>query len=181
MKLADELRPAANRLNDRLDLLTAGLRLALPRHQSLRATFDWSYTLLDPVAQRHFRRLAFFADTFSFEDAYAVAGDCEMSAGKFALLLEELTTKSLISLHSLNGQPRYRLSECTRAYAIEKLRDEGELATVQMRYTQYVRARKCDACAGSSPPESRSSISASEHGDTEPGEGEHNPLSARWR
>ncbi|WP_157381676.1 winged helix-turn-helix domain-containing protein [Burkholderia ubonensis] len=152
----------ANRLDDRLDLLTAGLRSALPRHQSLRATFDWSYTLLDPVAQRHFRRLAFFTNAFSFEDAYAVAGDCEMSAGKFALVLEELTTKSLISLHSLNGQPRYRLSECTRAYAIEKLRDEGELAAVQMRYAQYVRARKCHACAGSSPAERRSSLCASD-------------------
>ncbi|MXN76151.1 AAA family ATPase [Burkholderia sp. 4701] len=170
-----------NRLNDRLDLLAAGLRSALPRHQSLRATFDWSYALLDPVAQRHFRRLAFFTDTFGFEDAYAVAGDCETPPGKFAVLLEELTAKSLISLHSLNGQPRYRLSECTRAYAIEKLRDEGELATVQMRYTQYVRARECDACAGSSSPQSRSSISAFERGDTEPGDGVYSLLSAQWR
>lgn len=142
----------ANRLDDRLDLLTVGLRSALPRHQSLRANFDWTYTLLDRVAQRYFRRLAFFTDKFSFEDACAVAGDCEISLGKAALLLDELITKSLISLHSFNGQPRYWLSECTRAYAIEKLRDEGEFATVQTRYAQYVRARKCDACAVSSPP-----------------------------
>ncbi|EIN01803.1 transcriptional regulator [Paraburkholderia hospita] len=143
------LKVLANGLNDRLDLLTCGLRSALPRHQSPRATFDWSYTLLRPAAQRHFRLLAFFTDTFSFEGAYALAGGFETSLDTFAFLLDELTTKSLVSLHSVNGQPRYLLSECARAYAIEKLRDEGELAPVQMRYTQYVRTRNSDAYCNS--------------------------------
>ena len=33
-------------LNDRFNLLTTGRRTALPRHQTLRATLDWSYALL---------------------------------------------------------------------------------------------------------------------------------------
>ena len=41
----------ATRLDDRLGLLTRGCRTAVPRHQTLRATLDWSYETL-PRAER---------------------------------------------------------------------------------------------------------------------------------
>src|SRR3989440_12488763 len=51
----------AARLADRFALLTGGSRTALPRHQTLQATMDWSHELLPPAAQRLWRRLAVFA------------------------------------------------------------------------------------------------------------------------
>jgi predicted ATPase len=52
----------AARLNDRFELLTGGSRNALPRQQTLRATFDWSYELLTESEQSLFRCLSVFAD-----------------------------------------------------------------------------------------------------------------------
>jgi predicted ATPase len=51
----------ACRLNDSLRLLTGGHRTALPRHQTLRATIDWSYVRLPPAEQTLLRRLSVFA------------------------------------------------------------------------------------------------------------------------
>ena len=49
------------RLDDRFDLLTGGRRTALPRHQTLRATLDWSYELLPEPERVILRRLGFSA------------------------------------------------------------------------------------------------------------------------
>ena len=64
----------AVRLSDRFSLLTRGRRTALPRHQTLRATLDWSYELLSEPERILLRRLAIFAGPFSLEAASAVAG-----------------------------------------------------------------------------------------------------------
>jgi predicted ATPase len=48
-------------LTDRFKLLTGGRRTALPRHRALRATVDWSHTLLDDDERKLFRRLSVFA------------------------------------------------------------------------------------------------------------------------
>ena len=63
----------AARLDDRFNLLTGGRRTALPRHQTLRATLDWSYELLPEPERMILRRLAVFAGAFSLEAAGAVA------------------------------------------------------------------------------------------------------------
>src|SRR5437762_5795640 len=51
----------ADRLQDSFDLLSHGKRTALPRHQTLRATIDWSYGLLTDVERSLFQRLSVFA------------------------------------------------------------------------------------------------------------------------
>jgi predicted ATPase len=51
----------AARLDDRFQLLTGGRRTALPRHQTLRATLDWSYELLAEPERVTLRRMAIFA------------------------------------------------------------------------------------------------------------------------
>src|SRR5207244_426470 len=48
-------------LSDRFHLLTGGARTALPRHQTLRASVDWSHALLSEEERTLFRRLAVFA------------------------------------------------------------------------------------------------------------------------
>ena len=50
----------ANSLEDCFSILTHGRRTALPRHQTLRATLDWSYRLLSPEDQAALIRASSF-------------------------------------------------------------------------------------------------------------------------
>src|SRR6266480_1694780 len=63
----------AARLDDRFRLLTAGSRTALPRHQTMRATLDWSHELLSESERVVLRRLGVFAGAFTLDAASAVA------------------------------------------------------------------------------------------------------------
>ena len=69
----------AARLDDRFQLLTGGRRTALPRHQTLRATLDWSYELLSEPERVILRRLAIFAGAFGLEAASAVVASTEIA------------------------------------------------------------------------------------------------------
>jgi predicted ATPase len=69
------------RLDDRFQLLTGGRRTALPRHQTLRATLDWSYELLAEPERVILRRLAVFAGFFSLEAVGAVAATPAIPSG----------------------------------------------------------------------------------------------------
>ncbi len=131
------LEVVAARLDDRLNLLTGGLRSALPRHQTLRATFDWSYVLLDAAARSLFRRMACFIGPFTFDAARDVAMDPGMPAAEMVALLGELVAKSLVAVEFNGAQARYRLTESTRAYALEKLHNEGEFDAVAARHARY--------------------------------------------
>jgi serine/threonine-protein kinase PknK len=57
----------AARLDERFVLLKHGKRTASVRQQTLQATLDWSYSLLTPVEQALFQRLAVFAGSWSLE------------------------------------------------------------------------------------------------------------------
>ncbi|VWB67106.1 transcriptional regulator [Burkholderia territorii] len=133
------LEIVASRLDDRLNLLTGGLRSALPRHQTLRATFDWSYVLLDGAARSLFRRMACFIGTFTFDAAREVAMEPGMSAAEMMAVLGELVAKSLVTVEFDGTQARYRLTESTRAYALEKLHNEGEFDAIAERHACYER------------------------------------------
>ncbi|MGU7782101.1 ATP-binding protein [Burkholderia sp. PU8-34] len=127
----------ASRLDDRLNLLTGGLRSAPPRHQALRATFDWSYVLLDPAARSLFRRMGCFIGPFTFDAVRAVALEPGASIAEMVAGLGELVAKSLLNVEFSGANAQYRLTESTRAYAQEKLRDEGELERVAARHAHY--------------------------------------------
>ena len=60
-------------LNDRFKLLWEGRRTALPRHQTLSATLDWSYNLLSEHERLVLSRLSVFVGIFTLEAARAVA------------------------------------------------------------------------------------------------------------
>ena len=64
----------AAHIDDQLRLLNCGRRTALPRHQTLRATLDWSHTLLTHSERSVLRRLAMFRGAFGLEAVKAVAG-----------------------------------------------------------------------------------------------------------
>jgi predicted ATPase/DNA-binding CsgD family transcriptional regulator len=118
----------AERLDEALLLLTTGMRTAPARHQTLRATVDWSHTLLTPAEQVIFRRLAVFAGGWTLEAAESISrGDGFTTSGTDVLdLLQRLVDKSLVvSEHDAGGR-RFRLLETIRQYAAERLIDAGE-------------------------------------------------------
>ena len=83
-------------LHDRFHLLTGGRRTALPRHQTLRATLDWSYELLPEPERVILRRLAIFSGVFSLEAAGAVAASPEIPPAQVIQGLSDLVAKSLV-------------------------------------------------------------------------------------
>jgi predicted ATPase/DNA-binding winged helix-turn-helix (wHTH) protein len=127
------------RLDDRFQLLTGGRRTALPRHQTLRATFDWSYELLAEPERVILRRLAVFAGVFSLEAACAVAASPEAAPSEVVDGVSSLVAKSLVAAEIDSAIARYRLLDTTRAYALEKLGDSGELEAIARHHAEYYR------------------------------------------
>ena len=129
------LAQVAARLDDRFGLLTAGRRTALPRQQTLRATLDWSYELLSEWERRLLRRSAIFPAGFTLEAASAV--DPERQVTSVLEGIANLVAKSLMSLDGPPSEGRWRLLETIRAYALEKLAEEGEADDVARLSAQY--------------------------------------------
>ena len=129
----------AARLDDRFRLLTGGRRTALPRHQTLRGTLDWSYELLAEPERVILRRLAIFAGPFSLEAAGAVAAARELPAPDVIEGLLGLVAKSLVVAEGEGAVARYRLLDTTRAYALEKLEENGERERLSQHHADYYR------------------------------------------
>jgi predicted ATPase/DNA-binding SARP family transcriptional activator len=114
----------AAHLGDRFRFLRSWRRMVDPRHQTLRATIDWSYDLLGEDERTLLRRLAVFAGGFTLESAAAV---CSVGDGERALhLVERLVGSSVVVADGLDGLPKYRLLETIREYAAERLDEAGE-------------------------------------------------------
>jgi predicted ATPase/DNA-binding SARP family transcriptional activator len=120
------LEQIADRLDDAFRLLSQGPRRAVPRHRTLRAAIDWSYSLLTTAEQRLLARLAVFTGGFTLEAAETVG--VEPGGGPSGVLddLAALVGKSLVLVEELRAVPRYRLLETVRQYALERLREAGE-------------------------------------------------------
>jgi predicted ATPase/DNA-binding CsgD family transcriptional regulator len=118
------------RLDRALDLLRAGYRTR-PRHRSLAAALDWSYSLLSPAEQAIFRRLAVFPGGFRLEAAEAVCGPV-------LPLLEALVEKSLVSVTVRAPAVRYRLLEPVRQYAAKRLLASGEAPAAEAALARYI-------------------------------------------
>ncbi len=129
----------ARRLGDRFGLLTSGSRTALPRHQTLRATIDWSYDLLTEPERILFRRLAVFSGGFTLDAAEAVCSQGELKRNDILDALGRLVDKSLVIVEqeSVLDETRYRLLETIRQYALEKLEEKGEAAAIRDRHLGY--------------------------------------------
>jgi predicted ATPase/DNA-binding winged helix-turn-helix (wHTH) protein len=129
----------AARLDDRFHLLTGGRRTALPRHQTLRATLDWSYDLLPESERLVLRRVAIFAGAFPLEAAIAIAAGTELRASEVIDCVANLVAKSLVSVDFTGAASQYLLLETTRAYALERLTGSGELDETSRRHVEYHR------------------------------------------
>src|SRR6266851_1167438 len=128
----------AARLDDRFRLLTGGRR-TLPRHQTMRATLDWSYELLSESERVVLRRLGVFVGAFTLDAASAVAASVDIPASEVTDAVADLVGKSLLSTDVGGASLQYRLLETTRAYAREKLIESAELDRVAPRHAEYYR------------------------------------------
>jgi predicted ATPase/DNA-binding winged helix-turn-helix (wHTH) protein len=134
------LKPAeiAARLENVFRLLTGGSRTALPRQQTLRATIDWSFSLLSATEQAVLRRLSVFADGCSADGATAVAGGEGIDPDEVFDIIGALVAKSLMVADRSGRATRYRMLETTRQYAAEKLAEAGETGRFRLMAT-YLR------------------------------------------
>jgi len=128
-----------DRLTDRFALLTGGGRAALPRHQTLRTTIDWSYDLLTRAEQILLRRLCVFAGRFTLQDVESVCTSSEVPATGTLDVLSALVDKSLVTKEDFRGVACYRLHETLREYARLKLGDAGEEELLEERCLEHYR------------------------------------------
>lgn len=112
----------ASRLRDRLALLRGGARDLSSRHQTLRATIEWSYELLSSDERHLYQRLAVFADGWDLAAAEQVCADADLPAETMPDLLMALVDKSMVSYDERFGEQRYGMLETLREFAEEKLR-----------------------------------------------------------
>jgi predicted ATPase len=130
-----------SRLDDRLALLTGNSDAELPHHQTLRATFDWSYRLLDETSRKLFRRLAIFGGAFTLGAMCATICDDCLTFGLVIDGIGDLVAKSLVNVEFDGPVVRYRLPESARAYALEQVESEGEFYLLASRNVRYLSAQ----------------------------------------
>jgi predicted ATPase/transcriptional regulator with XRE-family HTH domain len=127
-------RQLRDRLDERFRLLKGGHDL-LPRQQTLRATLDWSYDLLDERERVLARRLGVFVNSFTLEGAVAVGSGEHMDDADVFDGLASLVDKSLVLADDDGPMRRYRMLESTRAYMREKREAAGEACAARhLRY-----------------------------------------------
>jgi predicted ATPase/Tfp pilus assembly protein PilF len=127
----------AERLHDSFELLSHGKRTAMPRHQTLRATIDWSYALLTDAERSLFQRLSVFAGGFDLKAAENVCAEEGIKREHILDLLTQLVEKSLVLVREQTDTTRYRLLEPIRQYAQDRLRQSGALPGPQRRHVCY--------------------------------------------
>lgn len=130
-----------DRLDERFQLLTGQQVGVADRHQTLQAALDWSHALLEPAEQAMFRRMAVFSGSFPLS-LVSILGQVDpggQGLDEWRLLdtLAALVDRSLVEVEG-GEQPRYRLLDSVRAYALLKLQASGEVPGLQRLHAQAV-------------------------------------------
>ncbi len=136
-------------LDERFRLLTGGRRVALERHQTLRAAVDWSYSLLRPDEAIVFARLAVFAGSFDARATRAIVADDLVDEWAVLDAIDGLVRKSMVATEEQSdGSVRYQLLETLRQYARDRLEEEGPGGEWRRRHADYYVAFSEEAAAG---------------------------------
>jgi predicted ATPase len=135
----------AELLDSRFGLLWQGRRSALPRHETLNAMLDWSYSLLSEHEKLVLSRLSVFVGDFLLPAACSVASE-EGHEANVAGAIVSLVEKSLISTNEIGESTYYRLLDITRAYAKIKLTQRDEVDSIARRhaifYSRFLQGEK---------------------------------------
>ncbi len=127
----------AGLLDERFRLLSGGRRGGVERHQTLRATVEWSYSLLDDVERLVFDRLSVFPGSFESQAATAVAGD-GLDSWEVIEALASLVRKSMLHTDGQSlGATRYAMLETIRQYGREQLRGRDDIEAIRRRHASY--------------------------------------------
>ena len=131
----------ATRLDERFRLLTGGRRTAVERHQTLRATVDWSYSMLDERERPVFDRLGVFVGGFDTTAAEEVAIGDGIERWDVVDALVDLVGKSMVvAEETVGGGTRYQLLETLRHYARERLDEHGDADEWRRRHAEHFAA-----------------------------------------
>jgi non-specific serine/threonine protein kinase len=122
-----------DRLEDSFMILTGGARGGPTRQQTLRATLDWSYDLLDEEERALFRRLGVFVGGWTLEAAEAIGGEGD-ARGDVLEILTHLVDKSLVYVDGPDA--RFRMLETVRDYALSELRSSGDYERAASRHAR---------------------------------------------
>jgi predicted ATPase/DNA-binding SARP family transcriptional activator len=134
---------AAN-LSESFLTLRGAAQATPPHHRTLQTMLDWSYDLLAPVEQTLLRRLSVFAGGCTLTSAARVIGGSPVGEHDMFDLLSSLVEKSLLTADLSEAEPRYRLLETTRRYAMDKQREKDEPGR-QRQLAEYLIHRFADA------------------------------------
>ena len=129
------------RLDHALDLAAVSHQVP-SRQKTLRDTISWSYDLLSPTDQAFFRRLGVFSGGADLDavDAVAILDDNgEDAVGMDTLgLVSDLVDASLVKIsETIDGEPRVRLLETIRRFALDTLDSSGERDRIQQRHALH--------------------------------------------
>jgi non-specific serine/threonine protein kinase len=132
-----EVEEINQKLNERFKLLVGGSRAALPRQQTLRSLFDWSYDLLQDKEKLALKQLSVFSGGWTLAAAEQVCTRDVTAGGALLGLLTSLCDKSLVVAEQSLGASRYHLLETVRQYAEERLVERRSDRTVRNRHRDY--------------------------------------------
>ena len=128
------------RLGDRFRLLRGTDPTGPERHQTLRATVEWSYQLIGRQEQILFDRLSVFIGGFDLASAEAVCSDGAIDEFEVAALLGSLVDQSMVTTDRVGGAARYRMLSTLRRYGEERLAGDADQQRVRNRsLAHYVR------------------------------------------
>ena len=128
----------ASGLGDHLRLLRGGHQ-SDPRHQTIRASLDWSHELLTDRERQLFARLSVFSGGFDLEAATAVCAGGAIVPGQILDEIQGLVDKSLLAVERRAGATRFRMLDFVRQYAAERLAAAGEDVALADRHRAYFR------------------------------------------
>jgi len=121
------------RLEHALDILTSGAKDLPERHQTLRATIDWSYSLLTDSEKKLFRRMSVFTGGCTME---AIEATCYEGNAIAALdELESLVDKGLVQ--PVGYSDRFMMLETIKEYSLERLNAVKEVDEIKFRQADY--------------------------------------------
>jgi predicted ATPase/class 3 adenylate cyclase len=144
----------AAHLDERFRLLTGGRRAAVERHHTLRATIDWSYTLLSQRDQAVLTHLGVFPASFDAAAAQAVAAAGGVEPWDVLDALTSLVAKSMLNAdRSAAGSTRYQMLESLRHYARERLDTAGLADETRRCHAQHYGAAVAEIMAGLRGPD----------------------------
>jgi non-specific serine/threonine protein kinase len=125
------------RLIERLELPADRSGVGPERHQSLRATIEWSYSLLRPAEQALLARLAVFPGTFDISAVERLSEAIDkQEAGE---VLASLVEKSMVLRESTGDTSRFRLLDAIREFALETLREGPDELDARRAHARWYR------------------------------------------